>query len=199
MEQEKENAQLKSETQNDILLAALKLFVDKGYFNTSLSDISQAAGLKNTTLIYNYFKNKQHIASELYATIFDSLNISIDDIRRRNGKASEQLHGIVDLLFKLTEDAPDIMRFLLLLKFNEFLPQEKPLLETPAFTKIIKIMGAGIKSGEIRNIDARLCYSYFFGIIDNTLRCALRGELEKKIDAYQSQTWLAAWHSIAKK
>lgn len=199
MEQEKETTQTKSEIQNDILQSALKLFVDKGYFHTSLSDISHAAHLKSTHTIYQHFKNKQHIAAELYAIIFDSLNISIDDIRRRNSKSSEQLHGIVDLLFKLTEDAPDVMRFLLLLKFNEFLPEEKPLLETAAFTKIIKIMQAGIKAGEIRNIDAKMCYSYFFGIVDNTLRLALRGELEKKIDAYQSQTWLVAWNTIAKK
>ncbi|MFZ2726297.1 MAG: TetR/AcrR family transcriptional regulator [Methylococcaceae bacterium] len=199
MEQEKETTQTKSEIQNEILLAALKLFVEKGYFSTSLTDISNAANLKGVSIIYQHFKNKQQIAAELYATIFDSLNISIDDIRRRNSKASEQLHGIVDLLFKLSEDAPDVMRFLLLLKFNEFLPQEKPLLETAAFTKIIKIIQSGIKAGEIRNIDAKLCYSYFFGIVDNTLRLSLRGDLEKKIDAYQSQTWLIAWNTIAKK
>lgn len=199
MDQEKDTIHTKAETQDEILLAALKLFAEKGYFNTSLLDISEAAGIKTTSALYQHFKNKQMIASKLYENIFDSLNISVDDIRRRNQKSSEQLRGIVDLLFKLTDDAPDIMQFLLVLKLNEFLPEEKPLLETPPFVKIIKIIQVGIKSGEIRNIDPMLVYSYFFGIINHTLRMVLSGALDKKADAYQSQTWLAAWNVIAKK
>lgn len=199
MDQEKEITHTKAETQDEILLAALKLFAEKGYFNTSLTDIAEAAGIKNTSAIYHYFKNKQMIAAQLYTNIFDSLNISIDDIRHRNQKSSEQLRGIVDLLFKLTDDAPDVMQFLLILKLNEFLPDEKPVLETAAFIKIIKIIQSGIKAEEIRNIDPLLVTAYFFGIINDTLRLVLSGALDKKADAYLSQTWLAAWNVIAKR
>src|SRR5665811_2112422 len=110
MDQEKEIIQSKADTQDEILLAALKLFAEKGYFNTSLTDIAEAAGIKNTSVIYHHFKNKQMIAGHIYTNIFDSLNISIDDIRRKNQKTSEQLRGIVDLFFKLTDDAPDVMQ-----------------------------------------------------------------------------------------
>jgi AcrR family transcriptional regulator len=210
MEQQQEEIQAQVETQNievqdkaetrdDILLAALKLFAEKGFFNTSLTEIAEAAGVKNTSAVYHHFKNKQAIATQLFANILDSLNISIDDIRRKNQKSSEQLRGIVDLLFKLTDDAPDVMRFLLILKLDEFLPDEKPMLETPAFIKIYKIIQSGIKAGEIRSIDPMLVNAYFFGIINNTLRMVLTGALDKNADAYQSQVWLAAWNAIAKK
>jgi AcrR family transcriptional regulator len=188
-----------SETQDQILLAALKLFAAKGFFNTSLTEIAEASGVKNTGVLYQHFKNKQAIATQLYANILDSLNISIDDIRRKNQKSSEQLRGIVDLLFKLTDEAPDVIRFLLVLNLNECLPEEKPMLESPAFVKIQKIIQSGIKAGEIRNIDPWLAHTYFFGIINNTLRMVLAGILEKDADAYQSQVWLAAWNTIAKK
>jgi AcrR family transcriptional regulator len=199
MDQEKEITQSKADTQDEILLAALKLFAEKGYFNTSLTDIAEAASIKNTSVIYQHFKNKQMIAAQLYTNIFDSLNSSIDDIRRRNEKSSEQLRGIVDLFFKLTDDAPDIMKFLLILKLNEFLPEEKPDLETPAFVKISKIIQSGINTGEIRNINPLLVTAYFFGIINNTLRLVLTGALDKKADAYLAQTWLTAWNAIARK
>jgi len=199
MDQEKEIIQTKVDVQDEILQAALKLFAEKGYFNTSMLDIAEAAGLNTVSGLYQYFKNKQTIAAKLYENIFDSLNVSVDDIRRRNQKSSEQLHGIVDLLFKLTEDAPNVIRFLLILKIDEFLPEEKPVLETAAFSKIIKIIQSGIKGGEIRNIDPLIANAYFFGIINNTLRLLLAGDLDKKADAYQSQTWLAAWNVIAKK
>lgn len=199
MDQEKEDTQTKAEAQDEILLAALKLFAEKGYFNTSLTDIAEAAGVKGTSGIYHHFKNKQMIAAALYASIFDSLNVSIDDIRRKNQKPSEQLRCIVDLLFKLADEAPDVMRLLLVLNINEILPDEKPLLETAPFAKILKIFQAGAKNGEIRNLAPQLCFAYFFGIINHTLRMVLIGVLDRKADTYQSQTWLAAWNAIAKK
>ena len=199
MDQEKEIIHTKVVTKDEILLVALKLFTTKGYFKTSLVDIAEQMGLENTSLIYQHFKDKQMMAAQLYANIFDSLNISVDEIRRKNPKSSEQLRGITDLLFRLTDDAPDVMRFMLILNLNDFLPDEKPLLETAAFVKIIKIIQAGISAGEIRDIDPRLINAYFFGIINNTLAMVLTGALSKKADAYLPQTWLAAWNVIVKK
>lgn len=199
MDQEIEDIQTKSEVQDEILLAALTLFAEKGYFNTSLIDIKEAAGVKAIGTIYQHFKTKQMIAAQLHANILNSLNVTIDDIKRTNEKPSEQLRGIVDLLFKLTDEAPDVMRFLLILNVKEFLPEEKSLHESAPFKKIINIIEAGIKEGEIRNITPQLGYAEFFGIIDNTLRLVLTGFLDRKADFYQSQAWLAAWNAIAKK
>ncbi|WP_019866659.1 TetR/AcrR family transcriptional regulator [Methylovulum miyakonense] len=199
MELELNTTQTKSEIQNEILIAALKLFAEKGYFNTSLTDIAEASGVTAVSAIYQHFNNKQSIANKLYENILDSLNVSIDDIRRRTQKSSEQLRGVVDLFFKLTDDAPSIMQFLLVMPVNEFLPEQKPLFETSAFVKILKIIQSGIRAGEIRNIDPLLANAYFFGIINSTLRMVLSGELNKKADAYRPQTWLAAWNVIAKK
>jgi len=199
MDQESEKIQTSPEVQDEILLAALKLFADKGYFNTSLTDIVEAAGIKTTGVLYHHFKNKQLIASVLYENIIDSLNVSIDDIKRRNPKSSDQLRAIVDLLFGLTNEAPNVMRFLLILKIDEFLPEQKPIMETAPFIKIIKIIQAGINAGEIRNIDPKLGYAYFFGIINHTLRMVLAGTLEKNSEVFQSMVWLTAWSTIAKK
>ncbi len=199
MEQVQEDTQESVDSRSLILLAALKLFAQKGFFNTSLTEIAKESGLNGVNSIYQHFKTKQAIANQLYANILDSLNISIDDIRRRNQKSSEQLRGIVDLLFKLTDEAPDVMRFLLILKLDEILPEEKTLLETPAFIKINKIIQSGIKTGEIRHLDPMLIQAYFFGIINNTLIMVLNGKLEKNADAYHSQAWLAAWNVIVKK
>lgn len=199
MEMEKERQQKKVLGQDEILLVALKLFAEKGYFNTSMTDIKDALGLKTTSAIYQHFKTKQAIAAALYENILDSLSISIDDIRRRNRKAAEQLREIVDLFFKLAEEAPEVMQFLLLIKVNEFLPDEKPLLETPPFNKIRRIFQNGIKQGEIRGIDPLMAYTYFFGIINQALRMLLTGAFGKNTESFQSQVWLAAWGCIAKK
>ncbi len=199
MEQEKILIQNKNDTQDEILRCALNLFVSKGYFNTSLSEIAQAAQLTHTQDIYEHFDSKQQLAATLYNSIVDSLSVSIDEIRRRNKKAAEQLHSLVNLLFKLTEEAPNVLRFLFTINAAEFLPDEKPFLQTPAVNKMLKMIQLGINNGEIRSLAPMLVYSYFFGIINTTLELMLNGTLDKKSDLYQSQAWLAAWNAIVKK
>jgi AcrR family transcriptional regulator len=199
MDTENKTTAKKAVTEDEILLASLKLFSEKGYFNTSLSDIKDAVGIKTTSGIYQHFKNKQAIAEVLYSNVLDSLSISIDDIRRRNRKSSEQLREIVDLLFQLTDEAPEVTKLLLLVNIREILPEEISLLETAPFNKIKRVIQNGIKDGEIRAIDPLLAYTYFFGIIRHTLSLVLTDDLPKDADSYQSQAWLAAWSSIAKK
>ncbi|MGR8933120.1 MAG: TetR/AcrR family transcriptional regulator [Gammaproteobacteria bacterium] len=199
MEKEKSNNQNKSDVQDEILLAALKLFAEKGYFNTSLADIKDKAGVKTTSSIYQHFKNKQEIADKLYTDILDSLNASIDDIRRRNSKSSEQLREVVDLFFGLADAAPEVIQFLLFINVKEFLPNAKPRFESVPFDKLKKIFQAGIKAGEIRNIDSLQAYAHFFGIVNHTLRLILTGTLEKKPSSYQTEVWTTAWNAIAKK
>ncbi len=199
MDKEKSSTEKKPLTQDEVLLASLKLFAEKGFFNTSLTDIKDAVGIKTTSGIYQHFKNKQAIADTLYGNILDSLSISIDDIRRRNRKVSDQLREIVDLLFKLADDAPEVIQFLLFVNIREILPDQKPVIETAPFNKIRRVIQNGIKSGEIRAMDSLLAYSYFLGIIKHTLSLVLSGDLPKTADSYQSQVWLAAWGSIVKK
>ena len=105
----------------------------------------------------------------------------------------------VDLLFRLTDEAPAVMRFLYLLKHDEFILDVKPLHETAALQKINKIIQSGIRAGEIRDLDPNLIYAQLFGVVNATLCAVLNAELEKKADFYLSQTWLAAWPVVARK
>ncbi len=199
LELENASAPIKTVTSDQVLRAALKLFAEKGYFNTSLPEIKEALEASNANVITQHFKTKQAIVQALRENILDSLSISIDDIRRRNRKASEQLREIVDLMFRLTDEAPEVVQFLLFMNSREFLPEAPALMDTPAFSKIKRIIQNGINEGEIRSIDPLLAYSYFFGIIQQTLGLVLDKTLPKTADSYQSQVWLAAWSSIVKK
>src|SRR4030067_1004010 len=48
-----------------ILRAAIKIFSQKGFFNSKVSDIAQAAGVADGT-IYLYFKNKDDLLISLF-------------------------------------------------------------------------------------------------------------------------------------
>lgn len=54
-----------AETKEKIIQATEKLLIEKGYYETSIKDISKEANIRHS-LIYYYFKNKETIAREIF-------------------------------------------------------------------------------------------------------------------------------------
>ena len=67
----------KNQKRQDILQAAMALFMDKGFQNTKMEDIAIDAGVGKGTL-YEYFENKQDIFDE---ACIEYVNVIIDNIR----------------------------------------------------------------------------------------------------------------------
>lgn len=55
---------LRKEKRSQIMDAALELFANEGYHNTSISKIAQKAGISKG-LMYNYFKSKEELVSSI--------------------------------------------------------------------------------------------------------------------------------------
>jgi TetR/AcrR family fatty acid metabolism transcriptional regulator len=62
-----------------ILRSAIKIFSQKGFFNSKVSDIAQAAGVADGT-IYLYFKNKDDLLISLFE---DKMAEVVADVRKR--------------------------------------------------------------------------------------------------------------------
>lgn len=62
----------KADRQQEILLAALQAFAEKGYDKTTIEDIVRISGLSKGTL-YWYFTNKEAIFAALVQMVFDGM------------------------------------------------------------------------------------------------------------------------------
>lgn len=68
----RESTPRSGERRTQFLEVALKLFAEKGYHDTSIADIIQAAGVARGTF-YNYFQNKREIFDQLLDGLFHEL------------------------------------------------------------------------------------------------------------------------------
>ena len=81
-----------------ILDAALKLFANRGYYNTPISLIAREAGISKG-LIYNYFDHKESL---LYEIISAGMNDLLSDLQYQEEKTvtREELVRYVEVSFK---------------------------------------------------------------------------------------------------
>ena len=63
-----------SDNRDKVLVTAIRLFTSKGYFNTSMRDITRESEV-STGSIYHYFKDKEGVAASLYQSMIDKIFI----------------------------------------------------------------------------------------------------------------------------
>jgi len=189
------NKQTPLNTDQQILTATLKLFSEKGYFNTSVRDISRESGVSIGS-IYHHFKDKEGVASAIYNSLLERINSELSEIQSVHKTAHDRCHAVVSFLFELTEQEPDVMEFMLYSKHREFLPDEIPLCSSQPFELMREMVKSGMQSGEIETMDVILASSCLYGAALRMITSKLDGLLEKPLYEYLDTIWKHSWKSV---
>ena len=109
----------KIKCRHDILKASRRLFKDKGYDDTMIDDVADAAGISKATL-YNYFPNKESLLS-------GTLDDQIATMRQRigamdGGNSYEKLKQLLEFLVVDSVPAIDVSRRVMYLNACEASP-----------------------------------------------------------------------------
>lgn len=179
-----------------VLDAVLVLFSERGYFATSIQDISRESAV-SVGSIYHHFGDKEGIARTLYQSLSDQMSSRISWISAREGTVHDQCRAIVKALFDLTEAEPLVMDFMLYAKHKEFLPEEKSICSSRPFELMRTIVAAGMESGEIRRMDVMVASTSLFGGPIRMIVARLDRVLQAPLSHYLDEVWDCAWRSVA--
>lgn len=179
-----------------VLSAALGLFTRKGYFSTSVRDITAESGV-STGSLYHYFKDKEGVAAALYQGLIDRMRGELEQITRRHESAHDQCRAVVQLLFTITAEEPDVMAFMLYVKHREFLPNALPVCSSEPFDMMRGMVQRGMERGEIEAGDLLVASTCLFGGAIRMATSALDGLLERPLDDYLDQVWRCSWRAVA--
>jgi len=96
------NEQLREQSREKILAAALAVFAEKGFHNATISEITARAGVSRGLITY-YFPGKQQLAHELLGRYLDG----IAALTGVTGTPDERLAAIIDgVLLAVAENLP---------------------------------------------------------------------------------------------
>lgn len=178
-----------------VLSTALELFSARGYFNTSIQDIRQAAGV-STGAIYHHFENKEALAKALYESLLVQMDVAIACACQSHGGCYAQSRAIIEQLFTLTEEQPKLMQFILLAQHREYLPNESPICSSKPFKAMRQVIEQGMINGEVRQMDAWVAATTMFGGALRMMNLALDGVLGHSLLNHVDEVAEAAWRGI---
>ena len=103
-----------------ILAAALKLFVEQGYFNTNVPDLSRESKC-SVGSIYHNFRNKEEVASALYREGITSFRRALEQSLVGVHEVSDVIKAVVRSFLEFSEVNYQFSKYLWLARHSEFM------------------------------------------------------------------------------
>ena len=183
-------------THQKILSATLVLFSQKGYFSTSVRDISRESGVSIGS-IYHHFKDKEGVAKAMYNHLLDRIQTDLSAIYTDNTTAHDRCFAVIAFLFNITEQEPDVMEFMLYSKHRDFLPDENPICSSKPFELMRLMVKDGMTSGEVQEMDIMVASSCLFGAAIRLITSRLDGLIDNPLPEYLESVWSCSWKSVS--
>jgi AcrR family transcriptional regulator len=182
-----------------ILAAALKLFVEQGYFNTNVPDLSRESQC-SVGSIYHNFKNKEEVAAALYSEGLKAFRNALQGSVKGCSDPEQLIKTLVKSFLKFSEVNHQLSRYIWLCRHTEFM---SGIIRHPTMIgfdelgrNLTKVIKAGIKNGKLRKIDAHLMWSIIFGIPLAYVRDWLDGYNPKKPSLVADEIAKACWLAL---
>jgi AcrR family transcriptional regulator len=143
-------ARRSAETRERLFRAALDLFAQKGFVETTVEDITEAADVGKGTF-FNYFPSKDHILVAFGEAQLAKLEAAIENARRSNMAMRDFLRSLGSRMTEEPTRNPAVMRTLLQ-AFLSTTPVRAAMtvLQKRAHSLHTQIVGLGQDRGEIR-------------------------------------------------
>ena len=166
----------KERRRQQIIVAAKRVFSQKGLSGTTMEDIAKESELSPGTL-YLYFKNKEELYASLSLRILQFLSIRVAQVVKEKGEGpSEKLDRLIEAMYEVYEFDPMVIINMFHLQSSETLKNLSPELITEiktlskkALANMAGIFEEGIEQGVF--IDrhptalADIFWSLFSGVI----------------------------------
>ncbi len=182
MEEQAPSSETQAGPRERILEASLKLFVEQGYFNTNVPDISKHSRC-SVGSIYHHFLNKEEIAADLYKAGIQQFRNRLTKAINSDDDLETTVNDLVVSFLGFAEENKLLSRYIWLARHTEFLNQKVSRPTTVGFDplgrKLTKIIKGAIRKGEMQRNDAEVIWSIMFGIPLSFVRDWLDGYTKK--------------------
>jgi AcrR family transcriptional regulator len=180
-------ASSKENKKNSIIENALKLFSQKGFYNTTIPDIAKAMQMSVGNM-YNYFTSKEELAK---FAIKYSTNILADELRKINNleiSSKEKIYLFVQKYLENVQKSPEVIEYFLrvYLSNREVFKQgcEGFLCVGEFVTEVMILLDDGAQKKEFREQEFFPAFAMIMGCLGGFAFLSGENVLDKDILSY---------------
>jgi AcrR family transcriptional regulator len=186
----------RAETRGKLFRAAMRLFAERGFFDTTTEDITEAADVAHGTF-FNYFPTKQHVLIALSEIQLSKVLAALQEAESERTSIREVLRHLAHTVAEEPGRSPALTRSLLM----AFLASDEIRQLIGAAMRrgrrsLAKIIGLGQRRGEIRTDQpaTELAMVYQQSVLGTLLLWGIRSEsaLAPRLEVTFRHFWAAA-------
>jgi AcrR family transcriptional regulator len=178
---------VKESKKNEIMKTALKLFAEKGFYNTTIADIAKEMGMSVGNM-YNYFSSKESLAKELLIYTSKIFGEKLKEINDMNIPSKDKIKKIVELYFTMADNEPELVDYFMRVYLSNkeiFSNGCEGMLCVSAFvTEIMIFFEEGVRKKELKNQDFFSAFGLFMGYLGGLVFLSKEGILPKPLNEY---------------
>jgi len=154
--------------------AAIRVFSEKGFHEARADEIAQTAGVAVGT-IYNYFKNKEDILYDIFATEFVQRRRFYEELRASGLPVVEQIRQILEEHFSRLNKRRELLQVLLRERFEpgRELKTKLAQLYREMVSYIEDLIRQGVEEGWLRRCNPKIIAHAIFGTVESVIGCGM--------------------------
>ncbi len=174
-----------------ILDAALELFVERGFFGTTVPSVADRAGVAAGS-IYRYFESKEALVNALYALWKDRILESVLTEFPADADPEAQFAAVWDKMTRFVGAHPSVYAFLELHHHAAYLEAANREREYRAYAFATAVIAKGQAAGAIRRGPASVLLALVHGAFVGLVRSWREGRIawsHAELDAARALCW----------
>ncbi|MFN3466796.1 MAG: TetR/AcrR family transcriptional regulator [Candidatus Brocadiales bacterium] len=180
----------------EILMAALELFAEKGVRATTIKDIAGKAGVAEGAL-YRHWRGKEKLAEELFCNNMkhfkDCLEAEIEGFKGTKLRLKRSIMGF----YIFAEKEPMVYKFLVQASHYEL---SYLLSRTPKpMDFFLRIVEEGIRSGELKGVEPLLAVAFIIGAVTKLPDFRRMGIIKRELKDYVDPLVELLWEGLRAK
>ena len=184
--------------QKQIIQAALACFSEKGFTETSISDICQRANA-STGSVYHHFKSKEKLAAAVYLEGIQDYQTGLMDTLEKQKHARDGIHEVVHYHLKWVENNPDWSGFLFQKRYAEFMggtEDDMNQLNMEFMRRVSKWFKKHIEAGTLKPLPGDIFISILLGPCQEYVRLYTSGNASSSVEKAANDIASAAWRAL---
>lgn len=176
----------KRKSKNQIIQeAAIDVISRKGYFQTSVQEIAEEAGVSAGT-IYNYFEDKQDILLEIFTSEFEDRKRFYKELSDGNLSLFEQIRRILNRHFSKMAEHEQLMAVIIQERFKPGSRLGRKLNERyeEIVLEIAELVEEALEGDQIRECDPSVVASAMFGAVESVVGYGMLQDQETRDEIF---------------